>query len=233
MDLIDLSAVQSGDSSKGEFLDQLCDELDLDYANYASLSMSTGTIRGYANYPDVWKQHYMQNAFHLIDPTVAMSARSIAPVDWARVDKDEHFRTVFQAAHDYGITSQGLTVPVRGPYGDCGLLSVTRNCTIAEWNSLKRKIMGNLQTAAVHFHDSVMQEDQLARVLRTPQLSTREKEILQWIAAGKTQQDVGDILSISHRTVEVHLRSAREKLGALTTPQAIGRAIRIGMVQPR
>jgi DNA-binding CsgD family transcriptional regulator len=37
-------------------------------------------------------------------------------------------------------------------------------------------------------------------------------------------------LSISARTVEVHLRSAREKLGALTTSQAVGRAIRLGLI---
>jgi DNA-binding CsgD family transcriptional regulator len=57
--------------------------------------------------------------------------------------------------------------------------------------------------------------------------------VLQWVAAGKSQQDVGDILNISSRTVEVHLRSAREKLGALTTVQAVGRAIGFGMIQPR
>jgi DNA-binding CsgD family transcriptional regulator len=64
-------------------------------------------------------------------------------------------------------------------------------------------------------------------------LSNREREALQWIAAGKSQQDVGDILGISGRTVEVHLRSAREKLGALTTVQAVGRAIAFGLIYPR
>jgi DNA-binding CsgD family transcriptional regulator len=31
----------------------------------------------------------------------------------------------------------------------------------------------------------------------------------------------------------VHLRSAREKLGALTTVQAVGRAIGLGIIYPR
>ncbi len=82
-------------------------------------------------------------------------------------------------------------------------------------------------------HDMVIQADPLTRMLNTPSLSTREIEILQWTAAGKSQQDIGDILSISHRTVEVHLRSARQKLNALTTPQAIGRAINLGLIYPR
>lgn len=232
MDLIDLSSVPAAEEARGEFLDQLCDELELDYASYAALSPVSGAVQGYANYPKAWKEFYMRRAFHLIDPTLSASARSIAPVDWGRFERDERFRTVFGPARDFGLFSQGLTVPVRGPYGDCGLLSVTRECSGSEWRALKRKIVGNLQSAAVHFHDSVMQGESLSRMLRAPQLSTREKEILQWVAAGKSQQDIGDILAISHRTVEVHLRSAREKLGALTTAQAVGRAIRLSVINP-
>ncbi|PKP61675.1 MAG: LuxR family transcriptional regulator, partial [Alphaproteobacteria bacterium HGW-Alphaproteobacteria-8] len=48
----------------------------------------------------------------------------------------------------------------------------------------------------------------------------------------KSQQDIADILAISHRTVEVHLRSARHKLYALTTAQAVGRAISLGLIYP-
>ena len=72
----------------------------------------------------------------------------------------------------------------------------------------------------------------LAKALYRPSLSSREVEILQWVAEGKSQQDIGDILSISHRTVEVHLRSGRDKLGALTTAQAVGRAISLGLIHP-
>ena len=92
--------------------------------------------------------------------------------------------------------------------------------------------MGQLQTAAVHFHDAVMRSDTVTTLMKMPAVSAREREILQWVAAGKSQQDIGDILSISHRTVEVHIRSVREKLGALTTPQAVGRAVRMGLISP-
>lgn len=230
MDLIDLSTVSPDDAARSAFLDQLCQELDLQYASYAALSPVAGSVQGYANYPAAWRDFYMERGFHNIDPTLVVSARSIAPVDWSRFQSSAGFQAVFGSARDFGIPMQGLTVPVRGPYGDCGLLSVTRECSSEEWSRLKRSIVGNLQTAAVHFHDSVMQGETLARILRVPKLSLREREILQWVAAGKSQQDVGDILAISHRTVEVHLRSAREKLGALTTPQAVGRAIRLGII---
>ena len=233
MDIIDLSTVASSGENYLEYLDQLCQKLEFDYASYGATSPMTGAVHGYANYPDPWKMHYMRRNLHRVDPTLHKSAQSIAPVDWSRFERDDRFHAVFYAAEDFGISSQGLTVPVRGPYGDIGLLSVTRNCPREEWDKLKRAVIGELQMAAVHLHDAVMRSDVISRALRQPRLSSREIEVLQWVAAGKSQMDIGDILSISHRTVEVHLRSAREKLGTLSTVQAVGRAIGLGLILPR
>jgi DNA-binding CsgD family transcriptional regulator len=232
VDLIDLSAVPNLEISLTDFLDQLCDRLEMDHAAYAGTNPVSGSVHAYVNYPEPWKQHYMAHGLHRIDPTLGKASRSIAPVDWRRLERDDNFQTVFNSARDFGISQHGVTVPVRGPYGDIGMLSVTRDCPAPEWDKLARSKIGELQSLAVHIHDTVMRSDALTRILRHPALSTREKEILQWVAAGKSQQDIGDILSISHRTVEVHLRSGREKLYALTTAQAVGRAIALGLIYP-
>ena len=232
MDLIDLSAVKDSDNRFTDFLDQLCDRFELDHAAYAGTNPVGGTIHGYVNYPDAWKLHYAEQGFHRIDPTLHMAGQSIAPVDWRRLERNDQFNSVFRDASDFGISDRGLTIPVRGPFGDIGMLSVTRDCKIEEWEKLTQNIMTDLQSVAVHIHDTVMRSDTLSQALRHPNLSTREIEILQWAAAGKSQQDIGDILSISHRTVEVHLRSARQKLYALTTAQAVGRAIAMGLIYP-
>lgn len=232
MNLIDLSTVPNTDDNFMSFLDTLCESLEFEYASYATTHPITGDVQGYANYPDRWKLHYAKRGMHRVDPTLYQSARSIAPVDWGRFTEHPHFKSVFNDARDFGITNCGLTVPIRGPYGECGLLSVTRNCDAHEWNLLKKKVVGDLQFAAVHMHDNVMRSGVLHKALQRPALSARELQILQWVAAGKSQQDIGDILSISHRTVEVHLRSGRQKLCALTTAQAVGRAIGLGLIHP-
>ncbi|SHJ10192.1 transcriptional regulator, LuxR family [Ruegeria lacuscaerulensis ITI-1157] len=229
MKLIDLATIDHGERSAYDIINSVCNELGFDYASYATTHPVKGDVQGYANYPDEWKLHYGSQGYHHLDPTLYQAALSIAPVDWSRFNHDEKFNAVFRDAHDFGITDRGLTVPVRGPYGECGMLSVTKDCSDTEWKKLKRHVMGDLQMAAVQAHDTVMQSGVLAKALYLPSLSRREREILQWVAEGKSQQDIGDILSISHRTVEVHLRSGREKLGALTTAQAIGRAIGLGL----
>lgn len=231
-DLVDLSTIPNPDVPFTDFLDKLCSRFELDYAAYAGTNPVDGSVHAHVNYPDEWKEHYIEHGLHLIDPALHKARRSIAPVDWRRFERNAQFDRVFNRAHDFGIGDLGVTIPVRGPYGDIGMLSVTRKCSVAEWDKLTRHVMSDLQTVAVHLHDTVMRSDMLSRALRHPALSSREREILQWTAAGKSQQDIADILSISHRTVEVHLRSAREKLFALTTAQAVGRGIAMGLIYP-
>ncbi len=232
MELIDLAATPEGRNDFVGFLENICSTMDLDYASYASANPVSGKVVAFTTYPDPWRDHYMQQNLHLSDPTLHTAARSIAPVDWGRLDESDAFNKVFNQASDFGLPSIGMTIPIRGPYGETGLFSVTSGASVRDWGLLKRKIIADLQLSAVYMHDRVMKSDRLLDILRHPALSAREKEILQWVAVGKSQQDVGDILSISPRTVEVHLRSTRHKLSVLTTPQAVGRAVSMGLIYP-
>ena len=51
-------------------------------------------------------------------------------------------------------------------------------------------------------------------------LTPRETEVLSWLAKGKTNRDIGDILCMSHRTVNKHLEHIFEKLGVETRSAA-------------
>lgn len=233
MDIVDLGALEKTEAGFTSFLDDLCDKLELDFATYCAVNTVSDQVIGFTTYKDEWKEHYGAQRFQNVDPTLHLPMRSIAPVDWQRLSGSEDFKKVFEHARDFKIADQGLSIPIHGPFGEVGLVSVTRDCSRDTWGKLRKHVITELQTAAVSLHDTVMQSDTLGYALRRPHLSARECEVLQWTAAGKTQVDIGDILTISSRTVEVHLRSARSKLSALTTPQAIGRAIAMGFIHPK
>ena len=57
-------------------------------------------------------------------------------------------------------------------------------------------------------------------------LTAREREVLHWLAGGKTDKDIGEILAISPRTVHKHLQRIYEKLGVETRTAAVARALR-------
>jgi DNA-binding CsgD family transcriptional regulator len=58
-------------------------------------------------------------------------------------------------------------------------------------------------------------------------LTAREREVLDWVAAGKTNRDIAAILGASPRTVEKHLERIYEKLGVETRTAAVMRAIKV------
>jgi DNA-binding NarL/FixJ family response regulator len=57
-------------------------------------------------------------------------------------------------------------------------------------------------------------------------LTPRETEVLSWVAKGKTNRDVADILGMSPRTVNKHLEHVFEKLGVETRAAATALASR-------
>jgi DNA-binding CsgD family transcriptional regulator len=62
--------------------------------------------------------------------------------------------------------------------------------------------------------------------LASAALTPRETEVLSWIAKGKTNRDVADILGMSPRTVNKHLEHVFEKLGVETRAAAAALASR-------
>lgn len=59
-----------------------------------------------------------------------------------------------------------------------------------------------------------------------PVLTAREAEVMAWVARGKTNRDVAEILGMSPRTVNKHLEHIYEKLGVETRTAAVAAAQR-------
>ncbi|MGD1996201.1 MAG: response regulator transcription factor [Anaerolineae bacterium] len=61
-------------------------------------------------------------------------------------------------------------------------------------------------------------------------LTTREVEVLQLVAKGMTNREVGQALGISHRTVQGHLASVYGKLDVSSRTEAVTEALRRGWI---
>ena len=57
-------------------------------------------------------------------------------------------------------------------------------------------------------------------------VTEREAEVLYWVIHGKTNRDIGDILGISHRTINKHMDNLFEKLDVETRTAAVAVAMR-------
>ena len=64
-----------------------------------------------------------------------------------------------------------------------------------------------------------------------PALTTREYEILKLVAAGKHNSDVAEMLAVSISTIKSHLRSIYQKLEVSGRAEAVGTALKRGILQ--
>jgi DNA-binding NarL/FixJ family response regulator len=62
-------------------------------------------------------------------------------------------------------------------------------------------------------------------------LTEREIDVLQHVASGNRNREIGERLFISEETVKVHIKHIMEKLGASDRTQAVAIAVRRGIIQ--
>jgi DNA-binding NarL/FixJ family response regulator len=63
------------------------------------------------------------------------------------------------------------------------------------------------------------------------ELSAREIEVLERVVEGRTNKEIGEMLSITENTVKIHLRNILEKLHLQNRIQAAVYAVRRGLVE--
>jgi DNA-binding NarL/FixJ family response regulator len=71
----------------------------------------------------------------------------------------------------------------------------------------------------------------LAEHLGDELLTQRERDVLQHVASGSRNRDIGERLLISEETVKVHIKHIMEKLGASDRTEAVTIAVRRGIIQ--
>ena len=73
----------------------------------------------------------------------------------------------------------------------------------------------------------------LAKSEWSAHLTERELEIVQWIARGRANKEIGEILSLSENTVKNHVKSILSKLNAKDRTHAVTEALKRGLFHLR
>jgi two-component system, NarL family, response regulator len=72
----------------------------------------------------------------------------------------------------------------------------------------------------------------LAESMAHPELSERELQVLQYMANGRSNKEIGQVLFISENTVKAHVKSILAKLDAMGRTEAIAIAFKRGLIKP-
>ena len=78
----------------------------------------------------------------------------------------------------------------------------------------------------IYFHAKFARlRSQSAAPAKVARLTPRERECLSWVASGKTDWEISQILNISEQTTHEYVQNAISKLNATTRAQAVAVAI--------
>ncbi len=121
------------------------------------------------------------------------------------------------------------------PYVD-GLLDAGASGYLLKTASLQAIAQAVRDTAAgERVLDAVVSQHLIERIIARPAggetPSDREREVLQHAARGLTNKQIGATLGISDRTVQNHLASIFEKIGAASRTEAVTIALQRGWIQ--
>jgi len=182
-----------------------------------------------SHHPDFLKA-FDGTDLYIHSPTTSWLQKNVGALSWqvawdrfASSDLTEGEKRVKELYKQWDITA-GYTISLNRvddrslcTMGLCGERGLSQGALDAIWKESGETII--LLNNIMHL-----------KMLALPQLgqrrtlTPRQREVLQWVADGKTVQDIADIMSLKPSTVEKHLRLARAALNVETTAQAVLKA---------
>jgi len=183
-----------------------------------------------SNHSKEYLDKYLGEALYLNGPIVRWLRDHSGHVSWGWIDeqiaagklsdkemKVHELNVKMGLVAGYTIAFKDISSRAKGGIGMCARAGLTQADVEAIWTEHGKEIL--ISNNAMHLKISQLPFNGQRRPL-TP----RQKEVLEWVADGKTMQDIAIIMDLTSATVEKHLRLAREALDAETTTQAVMKA---------
>jgi LuxR family quorum sensing-dependent transcriptional regulator len=182
------------------------------------------------NRPPDYIERYSEQNYVLKDPIVTELRRNLNPYSWSDVRKNRPLkkseRNIIDEARDWG-SRDGMMFPIVTGSG-----SISCFCPCGLEPDLSERARAALEIIAIYSHHALKRaalQGARKEIAHTP-LTHREREILQWVAIGKTDDEIGEILAIATTTVTAHVENAKRKLDVMRRTYAVVQAIRLGEI---
>src|SRR3954447_26569322 len=166
------------------------------------------------HFPVGYSRNYIRAEWDKIDPIVQYVHSARRPCLWsdvcARSSLSDRQRTFLEDCRDIGVHS-GLTIPLHGPGSDVDLISLS----LRDQRRIAPERLPLLHALTVQYRF---------------RLRELQGEPLKWCKEGKTNWEIGEIISISEKTVEFHLSNTIRKLGVSNRVTAVVKGIQLGII---
>jgi LuxR family quorum sensing-dependent transcriptional regulator len=180
--------------------------------------------------PREYIERYIEKNYVVRDPVVTELRRTVNPYSWsdvrARRDLSKSEKAILDEGREFA-ARDGLTIPIVSLSGSMSLF-----CPCGLEPNLSERARAALEIIGIYADQALKRailQGHREEPAHTP-LTPREREIMQWVATGKTDDEIGDILSIGATTVTSHVENAKQKLDAFRRTYAVVQALRFGEI---
>ncbi len=182
----------------------------------------------FRDWPEDWQETYQTRGWFAHDVMMTEAARKMRPYLWDEARNGRKLTDaeaeVYVAARRYGWIER-LAVPIHGPAGYQGvvIMDSKRRCDLAPTDTAVLQLMAlaiHERCRKIGIEDS--DEHKVA-------LTKREIECLKWVAAGKTDWEISQLLGLAAPTVHFHVERAKKKLNTKTRAQAVALMVLYGL----
>lgn len=180
------------------------------------------------SYPEEWFIAYKEEKLYEIDPIIWWHYKFFGTQIWA--DTYKKYKEQISPEFIYNANSFNLNFGISSGI-QCAHNNLASIITFAN----SKNYFGTHQKAIIdiftpHFHQAIVRVCKGNENRPLPYLTPREKEIIKWITAGKTNWEISMILNISERTVRFHLESIKCKFDATTKAHVVAISMEQGDV---
>ncbi len=181
------------------------------------------------SYPEEFCREYLSRDYFRVDP-VMWNALATCHAQYCCETTRGRPREIISLCGDFELR-EGYVLGARspGPTGSECLFSF-KSASVKQ----DRRTAGMLELVGPHLHlafSRVLHGEQ--ETMRQVTLSTRERDVLDWLQEGKSSWEISVILGISERTVNFHVYNITRKLGASTRAHALAIAAHLGLLGGR
>ncbi|MGI9351294.1 MAG: helix-turn-helix transcriptional regulator [Rhizobiaceae bacterium] len=205
-----------------------CDASFVNFSAYNYKPEGTESLH-FVTYPLDWITHYIQSQFVEIDPLFRTDFRRTLYVDWSEIHQSADADRLFLDFQERGLGDNGISLTCHIEADTYAVTSFVFKIDDQRWQTFrntKMELFRFLSERLARQHDSIYNDNQASEY----KITRREKQCLFWVAMGKTDEEIGNILHIGKWTVVGHLKSAKHKLGASNRASAVATAMSSGII---
>lgn len=193
---------------------------------------SAETVVDSSGYPAQWISLYQDQSFRAHDPIPDHVMRKGEPLFWSTAIEetvaegaDENVLRYLQAMKDSGLV-HGVGIPVFGPRNRNAYMSFGFDEPLTPQDDARCSALRAIAQAA-HARICTLLDKRSDAII----LSAREREVLEWIARGKSNPDIAEILQISPVTIATYVKRLFLKLDVRDRVGASIKALRLGLIR--